>query len=182
MVWGSSFFVSAVSGGKSTMRNTVPPRGGMIPISMAARSAAPDKSAGVWSVTHNRRDTVCACGRTFLCGLAPSSSTTALSLLSIVVTTRRTSALKAMFAFLPGLADVREAMDDHAGARARPPARRRGARQLYRRCVDEHESETGGLGRTVAPGMIGAALHQDVPRPKQHLALVHQRIDFAREH
>ena len=49
------------------------------------------------------RDTVCACGRTFLCGLAPSNSTTALSLLSIVVTTRRTSALKAMFALLPEL-------------------------------------------------------------------------------
>jgi hypothetical protein len=35
--------------------------------------------------------------------LAPSNSTTALSLLSIVVTTRRTSALKAMFALLPEL-------------------------------------------------------------------------------
>src|SRR5262245_18571821 len=39
---------------------------------------------------------VWVCGRTFLCGVAPSSSTTALSLLSIVVTTRRTSALKAI--------------------------------------------------------------------------------------
>src|SRR6476469_7821293 len=184
MVWGSSFFVSAVSGGKSTMRNTVPPRGGMIPISMAARSAAPDRSAGVWSVTHNRRDTVCACGRTFLCGLAPSSSTTALSSLSIVVTTRRTSALKAMFAFLPGLADRHEgSMKDHATARGRPPeGGGMVAMRLYRLGVDEHEGETGRLVGAIAPGMVGTALDQDVPRSEQHLALVHHRVDFARQH
>ena len=105
MVLGSSLRISAVSGGNSTMRNTEPLRGGWMPISTAARSAAPVISAGVWSVTQITRDTVCACGRTFLCGLAPSNSTTALSFLSTVVTTRRTSALRAMVAFPPGFAD-----------------------------------------------------------------------------
>src|SRR5262245_3289054 len=51
---------------------------------------------------------VWVCGRTFLCGVAPSSSTTALSLLSIVVTTRRTSALKAITHLLRHLRNERQ--------------------------------------------------------------------------
>jgi hypothetical protein len=47
MVCASSLLVSGVSGGKSTMRKTVPPRGGMMPMSIAARSALPERSAGV---------------------------------------------------------------------------------------------------------------------------------------
>src|SRR5437763_11879499 len=104
MLAGSRFRICAVSGGKSTMRNTLPPRDGMMPISIAARSALPERSAGVSPVAHSRRDTVCDCGRTFLWGVDPSSSTTALSFLSIVVTTRRTSALKAISASLLGVA------------------------------------------------------------------------------
>src|SRR5215471_4264489 len=65
---------------------------------------AKDRAAARRHDTDIDRSTVGACGRTFLCGLAPSSSTTALSLLSMVVTTRRTSALKAMMAFPPAFA------------------------------------------------------------------------------
>src|SRR5262249_39336447 len=108
MVLASSLLVSAVSDGNSTMRNTEPPRGGMMPMSIAARSAVPEGSAGVWFVPHNNRETVGVCGRTFLCGVAPSSSTTALSLLSIVVTTRRTSALKAITHLLRHLRNERQ--------------------------------------------------------------------------
>ena len=53
------------------------------------------------------------------------------------------------------------------------------AMRLYRLGVDEHESETGRLVGAIAPGMVGAALHQDVAGPQQHLALVHERVDFA---
>src|SRR6185312_10663431 len=103
---------------------------------------------------------------------------------SIVVTTRRISALKAMFAFLPGLADWREVlMSDHATARGCPPeGDRMVAMRLYRLGVDEHKGETRRLVGAIAPGMVGAALDQDVPRSEQHLALVHQRVDFAGEH
>src|SRR3954468_7643516 len=56
------------------------------------------------------------------------------------------------------------------------------AMRLYRLGVDEHKRETGRLAGAIAPGMVGAALDQDVPRSEQHLALVHQRVDFAGEH
>src|SRR6516225_4010991 len=173
MVLGSSLLVSAVSGGKSTMRKTVPPRGGMMPMSIAARSALPERSAGVSSVTHSSRDTVCACGRTFLCGLAPSSNTTALSLLSMVVTTRRTFALKAMMAFPPAFARA-----------ARRPIIlcQRDVVGLDRLGIDQHESDIGRFIGAVAPGVIGAALNQDVAGLEQNLALVHQRVNLTRQH
>src|ERR1043166_3741108 len=178
MAWGSSFFASAVSGGKSTMRNAVPPRGGMMPMSIAARSLPPPRSAGVSSVTHSRRDTVCACGRTFLCGLAPSSSTTALSFLSTVVTTRRTSALKAMFP--PSSARECSSYSVIAGndTASATPARQ----TLHRLRVAQHEGESGGLVAAVAPGVVGAALNEHVAGAQQHLALVHQRVNLAGEH
>src|SRR5262249_13539872 len=52
MVLGSSVLVSAVSGGKSTMRNTEPPRGGMMPMSIAARSAVPEREVGRRLICH----------------------------------------------------------------------------------------------------------------------------------
>src|SRR5262249_40625486 len=155
IVLGSSLRISAVSGGKSTMRNAVPPRGGMMPMSIAARSLPPPRSAGVSSVTHSRRDTVCACGRTFLCGLAPSIRTTALSVLSMVVTTRRTSALKAMMAFPPC-----SFATTYKGVAARDKAG--DGVLLHRLGVDQHEGEKGRLLAAVAPGVIGAALDEDV--------------------
>src|SRR6516225_5886414 len=173
MVCASSLLVSGVSGGKSTMRKTVPPRGGMMPMSIAARSALPERSAGVSSVTHSNRDTVCVCGRTFLCGVAPSSSTTALSLLSMVVTTRRTSALKAMMAFPPAFA--------RAAGRPIIPCQRDVVR-LDRLGIEQQEGDIGRFIGAVAPGMIGAALDQDVAGLEQNLALVHERVDLAREH
>ena len=56
------------------------------------------------------------------------------------------------------------------------------AMHLYRFGVDEHEGEIGRLVGAIAPGMIGAALDQDVAGSEQHLALVHQRVDLAGEH
>src|SRR3954451_22032093 len=74
-------------------------------------------------------------------------------------------------------------MSDHATARGGPPEENgMVAMRLYRLGVDEHEGETGRLVGAIAPGMVGAALDQDVPRSEQHLALVHQRVDFAGEH
>src|SRR3954469_2957455 len=74
-------------------------------------------------------------------------------------------------------------MSDHATARGRPPeGGGMVAMRLYRLGVDEHEGETGRLVGAIAPGMVGAALDQDVPRSEQHLALVHQRVDFAGEY
>src|SRR6185312_146153 len=78
-------------GGKSTMRKTVPPLGGAIPIFAAPRSPVPEISAGDLSVVQITRDTVARSGRTAFCGFSPSNSTTALSFLSTVVTTRRSS-------------------------------------------------------------------------------------------
>src|SRR3984893_19222968 len=57
------------------------------------------------------RDTVCATARTFLCGVAASKSTTALSPLSTVVTTRRTFSLRAIAAFRSCLAFNHHAPD-----------------------------------------------------------------------
>src|SRR2546422_342053 len=45
--------------------------------------------------------------------------------------------------------------------------------------VDEHEGEIGRLVRSIAPGVVGAALNQHVAGLEQHLALVHQRMDLA---
>src|SRR5258705_1782209 len=74
-------------------------------------------------------------------------------------------------------------MNDHATARGCPPAGDRTvAMRLYRLGVDEHEGETGRFVGAIAPGMVSAALDQDVPRSEPHLALVHQRVDFAGEH
>src|SRR5262249_1741774 len=174
IVLGSSLRISAVSGGKSTMRNAVPPRGGMMPMSIAARSLPPPRSAGVSPVTHSRRDTVCACGRTFLCGLAPSISTTALSFLSMVVTTRRTSALKGMTAFPP--------VFENCSGRCTLSLPGSTRQALHRLGVDQHGGEVGGLLAAVAPGVIGAALNEDVARAQQDLALIHQRVNLAGEH
>src|SRR5262245_66130192 len=140
MVLGSRLRISAVSGGNSTRRNTEPLRGGWMPMSTAARSPLPVMSAGDWSVTQITRDTVCACGRTRLCGLGPSNRTTALSFLSTVVTTRRTFALRAIVRFPPGC----------------------GWQALYRLGVDQHERQSGRRVGAVAPGVVGAALDQHV--------------------
>src|SRR5262245_17928852 len=179
MVLGSSLRISSVSGGKSTMRNTDPFLGGLMPMSMAARSLVPERSAGVWSVTHSTRDTVCACGRTFLCGVGPSISTTALSFLSTVVTTRRMSALKAMVAFLPFFGCVAGTcrIGHHATTQGRRPAG-----PLERLRVHQHEGERRRLVGAVAPGVIGAALDQHIASLEQHLAFVHQRVDLAGQH
>src|SRR5215510_4922468 len=80
----------------SMMRKIEPRLGGAMPILVAARSAVPEMSAGVWSVTQRRREVTLRFGRTTLCGLAPSNSTTALPFLSTVVTTRRISSLSGM--------------------------------------------------------------------------------------
>src|SRR5262249_26292099 len=91
----------------SRMRNTYPRGGGPIPMLTAARSAGPEMSAGVWSVVQTRRDVTLRLGRTTLCGLAPSNSTTALPFSSTVVTTRRMSSLRGMNRSLPGADGVR---------------------------------------------------------------------------
>src|SRR5215472_2256901 len=80
----------------------------MMPMSIAARSARPERS-------------VCVCGRTFLCGVGPSKNTTALSLVSIVVTTRRTSALSAITASPPAFGSNRGAIC-HRRPRLRKPS------------------------------------------------------------
>ena len=55
-------------------------------------------------------------------------------------------------------------MSDHATARGCPPeGDGMVAMRLYRLGVDEHEGETGRLVGAIAPGMVGAALDQDVP-------------------
>ena len=140
------------------MRNTVPPRGGMIPMSMAARSAAPDRSAGVWSVTHNSRDTVCACGRTFLCGLAPSNNTTALSFLSIAGDHAANVCTQSHVCVSPRWsADVKMRRTMMQSA-SRPPA---GCGMVGTHSIPvarrwSDEGEIGRLVGAIAPGMIGA--------------------------
>src|SRR5437899_8010798 len=95
----SSCSTSGGVGGMSMMRKIEPFFGGAMPILVAARSAVPEMSAGVWSVTQTRREVTLRFGRTTLCGLAPSNSTTALPSLSTVVTTRRMSSLSGMQLF-----------------------------------------------------------------------------------
>jgi hypothetical protein len=74
----------------------LPPAGGAMPVLTAARSAVPDIAAGDRSVIHSIRDTELRLERTILCGLSPSSSTTALPSSSTTVTTRRTFSLSGM--------------------------------------------------------------------------------------
>ena len=84
-----SAFAAVLSGGKSTTRRIEPFGGGGTPISRAARSALPEMSAGVSSVTHSSVDTM-PVWRSFRFGASPSISTMALPDASWPVTTRRT--------------------------------------------------------------------------------------------
>src|SRR5882672_5217305 len=45
--------------------------------------------------------------------------------------------------------------------------------------VDEDEGYPAGPVRAVAPGMVGAALNEAIPRPHEDLALVHEGPDLA---
>src|SRR5262245_47140364 len=138
----------------SMMRKIEPFFGGAIPILVAARSAVPEMSAGVWSVTQTRREVTLRFGRTTLCGLAPSNSTTALPSLSTVVTTRRMSSLRGIPCF---------SLSDRLG-------------------VDQHERDRARLIGAVGPGVVGATLDQHVTGLEQDLAFIHHRVDFSRQH
>src|SRR6266478_645914 len=58
----------------------------------------------------------------------------------------------------------------------------RSAHSLNRLGVDQDEGNPAILVATVGPGMIGAALNQDVARPHQGLPLVEHGPDLSLEH
>src|SRR3954470_13922624 len=112
----------AALGGKSTTRRMLPFGGGGTPISRAARSALPEISAGVSSVTHTSVETSPDACRSFWFGAALSKRSTARPS-RWPVTTRRTG-------FIPAsrprrAARRRTCRSPGAGWRRSPPACRR---------------------------------------------------------
>src|SRR2546426_4173871 len=82
--------MSDVIGGKSTMRNTVPPFGGVNPTRVFPRSVVQAKSGGYGSVTQMLADEFPVRGL-LISGTMPSTIATALPDASSVVTMRRIS-------------------------------------------------------------------------------------------